>query len=185
MHQEKLTILTLAIHNEKMGQDFYVEAARRSFDEQGRNMFNHLASMEEEHMRIFLAEYEAVQQGKDWLPSAEALARGKELDITQLPPLGEVPKGVLLPPYIFPPPEEAPGIQGDIAALEYGLEMEEHSYNLYKDAMGKSTDPNARDIYARLRKEENEHYRVLQETHAYLSANETWWDDWQKPFFTG
>lgn len=185
MHQEKLAILTLAIRNEQMGQDFYAEAARRSFDEQGRNMFNHLASMEEEHMRILLAEYEAVQQGKDWLPSEEALARGKELDITRLPALGEVPERVLLPPYIFPPPEEAPSIQGDIAVLEYGLEMEQRSYDLYKDAMERSADANARDLYARLMKEENEHYRVLQETHAYLTTNETWWDDWQRPFFTG
>jgi rubrerythrin len=185
MNQEKLTILTLGVHNEKMGQDFYAEAARRSSDEQGRNMFNYLASMEEDHMRILLAEYEVAQQGKDWLPSEEALARGKGLDIAHLPALGEVPEGVLLPPYIFPPPEEAPGIQGDIAVLEYGLEMEERSYDLYKDGLEKSADPNAKEMYARLMKEENEHYRILQETHAYLSTNETWWDDWQRPFFEG
>ena len=185
MNQEPLTVLTLAIHNEKRGRDFYTEAARRSFDEQGSKMFDYLASMEEEHMRILLAEYEAIQQGGSWLSNEEALARGEELDIAHLPALEEIPEGVLLPPYIFPSTEEAPSIRSDLAVLEYGLEMEERSYNLYKEAMEKSTDPNARGIYAHLMREENEHYRVLQETRDYLSTNETWWDDWQRPFFEG
>jgi rubrerythrin len=185
MHHERFAVLTLAIHNEKMGHDFYAEAARRSPEEQGRKTFNSLAEMEEEHIRILLAEHEVAQLGKGWLPSEDALARGQKMDITLLPSLEEAAGGVLLPPYIFPPPEQAPGIQGDIAVLEYGMKMEERSYDLYKEAMEKSTDPNARDVYAHLMKEENEHYRLLQETHSYLSANQTWWDDWERPFFEG
>jgi len=98
MSPETFAVLSLAIHNEKMGRDFYAEAARRSPDERGRKMFGYLANMEEEHMRILLAEYEAAQQGRDWLSSEEALVRGRELDITQLPALEEISKDVLPPP---------------------------------------------------------------------------------------
>ncbi len=186
MQQDVLAILALAIKNEKMGMDFYAEAARRSPDERGRKTFERLAEMEEEHIRILLAEYEVAQKGEGWLPSEEALALGRQMDITTLPePPAEMAEGVLLPPYIFPSPEEAPGIKGDIAVLEYGMKMEQRSYDLYKDAMEKSTDPTAKGLYARLMEEENRHYKLLQEAHSYLSANETWWDDWQKPFFEG
>lgn len=185
MAQNQLAVLALAIRNEKMGMEFYAEAARRSPDERGRNTFRNLADMEEEHLRLLLAEYEAARKEEGWLPAEEALKRGKEMDINRLPEVSEVPEGVLLPPYIFPSPEEAPGIKGDIAALEYALKMEERSYEIYKDAMEKSADPLAKGLYARLMEEENRHYKLLQEAHAYLTANETWWDDWQKPFFEG
>jgi len=186
MMDERLAILALAIKNEKSGVDFYAEAARRSPDERGCKTFERLAEMEEEHIRILLAEYEVARKGEGWLPNEEALERGKQMDITELPePPAELSEGVLLPPYIFPSPEEVPGIKGDLAVLEYGMEMEQRSYELYKDAMEKSTEPLAKELYAHLMEEENRHYKLLQEAHAYLSANETWWDDWQKPFFEG
>jgi rubrerythrin len=185
MHHEKLAVLALAIHNEKQGRDFYAEAAHRSPDEQGRETFHHLSEMEIDHMRILLAEYERAEQEKPWLSSEEALARGQEMDLADLPSRDEAPEGVLFPPYVFPPEDEAPGIQGDIAVLEYGIEMEQRTYDLYREGWQESTDPNAKEVYALLMNEENRHYKLLQEAHAYLSANETWWDDWERPFFEG
>lgn len=185
MHHQKLAVLALAIYNEKQGRDFYAEAARRSPDDQGRMTFTHLSEMEIDHMRILLAEYEVAQHDKPWLSSEDALARGKEMDLSDLPSLVGAPEGVLFPPYVFPPEDEAPGIQGDIAVLEYGIRMEERTYDLYRDGWQESTDANAKEVYALLMDEENKHFKLLQEAHAYLSANETWWDDWQRPFFEG
>ncbi len=185
MVEEALAILAIAIKNEKMGKDFYAEASGRSLDERGRRTFAYLAQMEEEHLRIILAEYEAVQKGQSWLPREEALERGKKLDISQLPEPQTVPEGVLLPPFIFPSPEEAPGIKEDVAVLEYALKMEERSYNLYREARDKTSAPIGREIYGLLMEEENKHYKVLREALEYLTANQTWWDDWEKPFFEG
>ncbi len=184
MPEEISSILAVAIKNEKMGKDFYAEAALRSPDERGRNTFSYLARMEEDHLRILLAEYQAFREGKPWLHREEALELGQSLDISVLP---EPEKSFeeLLPPFIFPPPQEAPSIQGDIAALEYALKMEERSYRLYKEAKEKTPIPQAQELYGLLMEEENKHYKVLREALEYLTANQTWWDDWEKPFFEG
>lgn len=34
-------------------------------------------------------------------------------------------------------------------------------------------------------KEENRHYKLLQDAHDYLNDNKHWWDDWELPFFEG
>ncbi len=185
MAEEAFVILAAAIKNEQMGRDFYSEASRRSPDERGRNTFAYLARMEEEHLRIVMAEYEALRRGQSWLSREEALEEGKKLDISRLPEPEEIPEGVLLPPFIFPPPEEAPGLKGDEAVLEYALKMEERSYNLYKEARDKTSSPVGKEIYSLLMEEENKHYKVLREALEYLTANQTWWDDWEKPFFEG
>jgi len=184
MVDEIFSILALAIKNEKMGKDFYAEAALRSPDERGRNTFSYLARMEEDHLRILLAEYQAFREGKPWLHRDEALEVGKSLDISVLP---EPEKAFeeLLPPFIFPPPQQAPSIQGDVAVLEYALKMEERSYRLYEEAKAKTPIPAAQELYGLLMEEENKHYKVLREALEYLTANQTWWDDWEKPFFEG
>ncbi len=185
MVEEALAILAIAIKNEKMGKDFYSEASRRSPDERGRKTFAYLSQMEDEHLRIILAEYEALRNGQPWLSREEALEKGRAMDISRLPEPETIPEGVLLPPFIFPSPEEAPGIKGDEAVLEYALKMEERSYKLYKEARDKTLSPVGQEIYSLLMEEENKHYKVLREALEYLTANQTWWDDWEKPFFEG
>ena len=46
-------------------------------------------------------------------------------------------------------------------------------------------DPQARQAYEFLVSQEEEHYRLLQNTHDYLTQNQTWWDSEELPFFTG
>jgi rubrerythrin len=59
------------------------------------------------------------------------------------------------------------------------------SRQLYALAAQESDDPQAREAYQFLTKQEEEHYRLLQNTHEYLTQNQTWWDSEELPFFTG
>ena len=43
----------------------------------------------------------------------------------------------------------------------------------------------SRETYEFLVKQEENHYRLLENTHAYLSQNQTWWDSEEYPFFIG
>jgi rubrerythrin len=88
------------------------------------------------------------------------------------------------PSPIFSPDREI-SLAGDIAALEFGMETEEMSRQLYALAAQESDDPQAREAYQFLTKQEEEHYRLLQNTHEYLTQNQTWWDSEELPFFTG
>jgi len=76
-------------------------------------------------------------------------------------------------------------LAGDLAALEFGMEMERRFYQLYREAAAQTEDPLGRRAYEFLMEEENGHFKLLQEAHSFLSDNKHWWDDWEHPFFEG
>ena len=176
-----LGVLRRAMQIERDGYKFYNEAAERAVGERGRNMFLGLAADEEKHLRILLVEYEALESGQGWIDPTEALEKEFKLDPANPDlPGEEYPE----PSPIFTPARE-PSLEGDIAALEFGMETEQLSYDLYKKSAEKQTDHAAQQAYELLAKEENRHYEILQSSHDYLMDNQTWWDSEQLPFFEG
>jgi rubrerythrin len=176
-----LGVLRRAMQIERDGYKFYNEAADRAVGERGRNMFRGLAADEEKHLRILLVEYKALESGQGWVDPTQALEEKFDLD----PANPDLPGEEY--PETFPifTPARQPSLQGDIAALEFGMETEELSYDLYKKSAEKQTDPAARQAYELLAKEENRHYEILQSSRDYLVNNQTWWDSEELPFFEG
>jgi rubrerythrin len=166
---------------ERDGYNFYVQAAERASSERGKEVFLDLAAQEEDHLRLMLAEYRALEEGRGWIPYEEAMQADFALDPANPDLPGEEPPE---PSPIFSPDREI-SLAGDIAALEFGMETEEMSRQLYALAAQESDDPQAREAYQFLTKQEEEHYRLLQNTHEYLTQNQTWWDSEELPFFTG
>jgi len=176
-----LGILRRGMSLERDGYRFYLDAAERASSEQGKRMFLDLASQEEDHLRLLLAEYRALEAGQDWLPYQEAMNQEFPLDAAEPDLPGEEPADPLP---VFTPEREI-SVQGDIAALKFGLETERISRELYARAAEQSEEPRARQTYEFLAHQEEKHYRLLQGTHEYLTNNETWWDDEEQPFFIG
>ena len=176
-----LGILRRAMQIERDGYKFYHEAADRAVGERGRNMFRGLAADEEKHLRILLVEYRALELGQGWVDPAQALEKEFELDPANPDlPGEEYPQ----PSPIFTPARE-PSLEGDIAALEFGMETERLSYELYRKSAEEQTDSAAKQAYELLAKEENRHYEILQSSRDYLVDNQTWWDSEELPFFEG
>jgi len=176
-----LGILRRAMQIERDGYKFYNEAAERAVGERGRNMFRGLAADEEKHLRLLLIEYKALESGQGWIDPAQALEQDLVLDPANPDlPGEEYPE----PSPIFTPARE-PSLEGDVAALEFGMETEQLSYDLYKKSAEEQTDPAARQAYELLAKEENRHYEILQSSRDYLVDNQTWWDSEELPFFEG
>lgn len=174
-------ILRRGMSLERDGYNFYTQAAERASGKRGKATFLDLAAQEEEHLRLLLAEYRALEEGRGWLPYAEAMQADFVLDPAHPDLPGEEPPQ---PMPVFTPGREI-SLQGDIAALEFGLETERISRDLYAQAAAGIDDPQARQAYEFLTGQEEAHYRLLQNTHDYLSQNQTWWDSEQLPFFTG
>jgi rubrerythrin len=166
---------------ERDGYNFYTLAAERSSGERGKAMFLDLASQEKDHLRLLLAQYRALEEEGGWLPYEEAMQADFPLDPADPDLPGEEPPEPLP---VFTP-DRAVSLAGDIAALEFGLETEQISRDLYAQAAREVDDPHAREAYEFLTRQEEEHYRLLQNTHEYLTQNQTWWDSEQYPFFTG
>lgn len=174
-------ILRKGMSLERDGYNFYIQVAERASDERGRAMFLDLANQEKDHLHLLWIEYQALEEGRGWLPFEEAMATPLNFDpaVPDLP--GEEPLD-LIPVFI---PGREVSVISDVAALKYGLETERISRALYAAAAYDIEDANAKAAYEFLVKQEEEHYQLLQNTHDYLVMNETWWDSEEYPFFIG
>ena len=166
---------------ERDGYNFYTQAAERASGERGRAIFLDLASQEEQHLRLMLAEYQALDEGRGWLPFQEAMEADFPLDPANPDLPGEEPAETMP---VFTATREI-SLEGDVAALEFGMETEQISRDLCAQAAQAAVDPNARQAYEFLTEQEDEHFRLLQNTRDYLTQNQTWWDSVELPFFTG
>jgi len=175
------TILRRGMSLERDGYNFYTQAAERASSERGKRMFLDLASQEKDHLRLLLAEYRALEEGRDWLPYEEAMQADFPLDPANPDLPGEEP---LEPMSVFTPDREI-SLEGDVTALEFGMETERISRELYAQGAQETDDVHARQAYEFLTRQEEDHYRLLQNTHEYLTQNQTWWDSEELPFFTG
>jgi len=174
-------ILRRGMSLERDGYKFYTTVAGRASGARGKDMFLDLAAQEEQHLRLLLAEYRALEEGKGWLPFEEAMQMQFPLDPAAPDLPGEEPPG---PSPVFTP-ERSVSLAGDIAALEFGLETERISQQLYAQGRQATDDSRAREAYDFLARQEEQHYRLLDKTHEYLAQNQTWWDSLEHPFFEG
>ena len=174
-------ILRRGMSLERDGYIFYKRAAEYASGERGKAMFRDLASQEEDHLRLLLAEYQALEDGRGWLLFEEAMQADFPLDAADPDLPGEEPPE---PIAVFTPDRKV-SLAGDIAALEFGLETERISQELYAKGAKDTDDPNARQAYEFLAEQEEYHFQLLQNTLDYLTNNQTWWDGDQYPFFTG
>ncbi len=176
-----LGIVRRAMQLERDGYKFYTEAAARASGERGKNMFLGLAADEEKHLRLLMVQYKALESGQGWIDPAQALEQ--ELDIDPANP--NLPGEDYPEPAPVFSPSRIPSLESDIAALEFGMEAEKLSYELYTNLAKETSDAAAKQACEFLAQEENRHYEILQGSRGYLTDNQTWWDDEQLPFFSG
>jgi rubrerythrin len=176
-----LGVLRRGMQLERDGYKFYQEAAERASGKRGKNMFLGLAADEEKHLRLLMVEYQALESGQGWIDPTLALEQELDLD----PANPDLPGEDYPEPSPIFSPARAPSLEGDIAALDFGMETEKLSYDLYAQAAQEATAAAAKEAYEILAQEENRHYEILQNSRNYLTDNKTWWDDEELPFFTG
>lgn len=162
-----LKVLDYAMRNEQLGHGFYMRAIEMTTDETGKKMFQSLASDETEHLEMLQKQYDSLRKTSNWLNLEEAR-------VENLPSY---------PPPLFP--EEEGEVQkmmvkcaSDLDALDIALDMERHSYQLYRKEAEKTSNLTAKAVYKYLADEENKHFVQLQNTRNYLASSGAWlWDD--------
>lgn len=176
-------VLRRGMSLERDGYKFYMQAAERASDERGAAMFRDLANQEVDHMQLLLAQYKALDSGEGWLPYDEAMEQPFDLDPADPDlPGEEPPEEYRLPVFT---PERDVSLEGDLAALDFGLETEDITRDLYAKGAEETDDEHARAAYEYLVEQEEHHYRLIERTRNYLSDNQTWWDSEEYPFFIG
>jgi len=184
--EEVLAVLRRAMESEREGYRFYLEASERSADPAGQGTFRSLARDEERHLALLLVEYNSLSAGEGWVALEEAMSHEVEVDITKpLFPGEELALQEKSPFEATWAAYDVEELAGDLAVLAFGMGVEEDFYKMYEQAAAETDDAVGRRAYEFLMKEENRHYKLLQDAHDYLSDNKHWWDDWELPFFEG
>lgn len=176
-------VLRRGMSLERDGYNFYMEAAERASNERGAEMFRDLAEQEVDHLRLILAQYQALDSGSHCLPYQEAMDQPFDLDPAAPDlPGEEPPEEHQLPVFT---PERDISLEGDLEVLDFGLETEDITRDLYVQGAEETDDERARETFEFLVDQEERHYELLQNTREYLADNETWWDSEEYPFFIG
>lgn len=134
-----------AIKLEINGRKFFEHAEEMTEHELGKKMFHRLADEEVKHLETFSRLFTEVLGGKDWKSSlkAEELEGESEL-IERLRSSVKREEG-----------------KGEIEALRIGMELEERAMELFQKAAEEVSDPDAREIFLKIREEEKFHYDLL------------------------
>jgi rubrerythrin len=165
MQENSVTLEALcqAARLEEDGHKFYTEAARRTKDPRGREMFLSLADDERSHLRIVEDQYEAVINEKEWISFPEALeCKPIDLDKPLFPPEGHELEKVVDP------------AASDLDALLFALQIENESYELYRQAVAEATDPAGQAMYEFLATEARTHFDILMLNYEHLASTGSW-----------
>lgn len=146
-------ILNLALDREKKGHYFYVQAAKTTMNEKGRQMFQWLASVEQGHIDKLARQVESYARTGRSL-KVETIEK-KRVTASELPPLPEASGKVTT-------------ATREIEALELAMKAEEEAIALYTKASKDLPDPEAATLLGQLALDEQEHLAILSEEHNWL-----------------
>jgi rubrerythrin len=158
--ESALAVIRRAIHDEIAGQRFYNDASFYCIDPWAKDMFSSLAREEEKHTQLLLIEYEALETQGQWVDPDKALESGAEVDITKLTFADDEPAEELFPPQ-WSMGDAVDRRADDLAALAFGVRMEQEAIALYGRERDSNTDPAAQKAYRFLVEEEIRHYHQL------------------------
>jgi rubrerythrin len=164
--------LGAAIRMEEEGIRFYSEASARAGNALVKEMFASLAKDEERHRAIFqeMAAREGVRPSRaDELDESSPAKRIKS-----------VFKGAAAKVR-----RSLRGADDMVRAIDIALGMEEKAYFTYTAAAKTMPDAQERRILLKIAEEENEHFRILNDTRLYLTYPEMWHIIQEKPVIDG
>ncbi len=158
--------LDIAYKTEVNGYRFYLNAAKMVDDKHGKNMFQHLAKDELEHIKVVHTIGEELRAGKKWPRYEDVLKSGGTLDIEALPVFPEGNKAI----------EGMKGAADELHALDVGIGAEERSIELYLDILKAAEDPDEKAVLERLVEMERGHLKLLRWEHESLTNSGFWCD---------
>jgi rubrerythrin len=159
-----LQALEQALSLERDGHRFYIQAAERTVDPKGAEMFRSLADDERLHERMIQNQIDSLSAGKGWtLPQGVGRVQA-DLE-TPLFPKGKLELEKAIRPDA-----------SDLDALLFALKIENDSFNLYVEQAGRVDDPKAKQMYEYLVQAERTHFNLVMLNYESLSSNAGWVD---------
>ncbi len=167
-----LKVLQTAIQMEINGKEYYLKAGQESSNELGKNLLQALAAEEDIHRQKFEQIYDAIRRKKDWPMTDFQPDGGKRLRTIFARATDEIGSNVMAP-------------ATELDAIQTGMDMENKTYDFYKNQSKVATYDAERDFYQALVAEERGHYLVLRDYREYLVDPAAWFVEKEHPSLDG
>ena len=167
--ESALAVIRRAIHNEIAGQRFYSDASFYCIDPWAKDVFSSIAREEEKHTQLLLVQYQALETRGQWIDPDKALDGASEVDITRFTFSDDDSAAELFPPQRSVG-DAVDRRADDLAALAFGVRMEQEAIELYDGERARLQDPAAQQAYIFLVEEETRHYHQLKDQWERLSG---------------
>ena len=159
VRDERLEAVKIAVNAERDAYLFYREAAEKSTNPRGKDMFQQLSDFEMEHYKKMVHLYLSLKNENKWIPyvgAGELIARNRI----------ESAKG---------------GYEtkdDDIRALKTAIAKETEAADFYRKMAEKTEDPMGKEMFKKLVEEEETHRRLLNDQFYALQNQGEWvWGD--------
>ncbi|MFQ5809131.1 MAG: ferritin family protein [Armatimonadota bacterium] len=172
--EEYVEFLQLALKTEHDGYRFYVDAAGKSGSALAKATFEGLAAAEMMHIEVIQMYHDAFR------------AEGGVPEAGSLPERPDLPKRIATIFSYAAKTLDATVAEAadDTSAYQKALEFERKAYEMYRDMGAKTEDESAKAFCEFMATEEDDHYKLLDETLQYLNEPADWFAKYERPFYT-
>ena len=167
-----LDALRIAIQMEIDGKEYYLKASQESSNELGKKLLQSLAAEENIHRQKFEEIYDAIRNKKAWPATDFQPDGGKRLRTIFVRATEEMGSDIK-------------ALATELEAVQTAMDMENKSYDLYKDRSQTATYDTERDFYQTLAAEEREHHLILLDYYEYLKDPAGWFVKTEHPSLDG
>jgi rubrerythrin len=157
--------LGIAFKTEVEGHAFYKTAAGLISDKRGKNLFNHLAGEELEHIRVVSGFADSIREGRRGIGYDEALKIGAP---------GK--KGLPIYPKENKLLERLKENQTDLNAVTIAMESEEKAVDFYLSMLKAAEEPEEKVLLTKLLEMEKGHLKMLRWERESLITTGFWCD---------
>ena len=173
VEQDKtLQALQMAIQMENDGREYYLLMSQRSSHSIGKKLMATLAAEEEQHRRRFEEIYDTLRNKKTW-------------PVINMPVSQEHKLKNIFNQAAEVATSDATQLDSELDAVRTALEMENKSYDFYKNQETNATYPAEKDFYRSLASEEWQHHLVLLDYYEYLKNPSSWFVSKEHPSLDG
>lgn len=157
--------LETAHNTEIAGYFFYKAAAELVSDDKGKNIFEHLASEELDHIKVISSIAESVKSGGGWLAYEDAVKRGLQAEGGKAAP-------------VFPEENELIDRlrtnESDLNAVAIGIEAEERAVEFYSGLLKRAETPEEKVVLTNILEMEKGHLKILRWESESLNQTGFW-----------
>jgi rubrerythrin len=164
MPQDKdqaLSMLDTALKMEEKGRKYYQEAAEKTENPVGKEVWQLLAGYEVSHMSRIREIYSAIMGDQGWRPDAAEFHPSDDLS-------------AMFRQVVERQAEHIRADTGDVEALETGIDFESASVKFYEEHLEKAEDPREKKFLEAMVAEERAHLDLLADMKLYYEDPESW-----------